>query len=59
MSKLDDLMLYAGTAKKVTALISRDKRLLRLDLGMPPPLTTWRLAVQDAVRLDQWLAPEN
>ncbi len=59
MSKLDDLMLYAGTAKKVIALISRDKRLLRLDLTMPPPLTTWRLAVQDAARLDQWLAPEN
>ena len=57
MSRLDDLLLYAGTAKKVVALVSRDKRLLRLELSMSPPLTTWRLAVQDAARLDQWLAP--
>ena len=55
MSRLDDLLLYAGDAKKVIALVSRDKRLLRLELGMPPALTTWRLAVQDAVKIEQWL----
>jgi predicted metalloprotease with PDZ domain len=55
MSRLDDLLLYAGDAKKVIALVSRDKRLLRLELGMPPELTTWRLAVQDAVKIEQWL----
>jgi predicted metalloprotease with PDZ domain len=59
MSRLDDLTLYAGTAKKITALVSRDKHLLRLTLTMPPLLTTWRLAVHDAALLDQWLAPQH
>jgi hypothetical protein len=57
MSRLDDLLLYAGTAKKVIALVARDKRLLRLELALPPALTTWRLAVQDAARVNQWLSP--
>ena len=56
MQRLDDLLLYAGTAKKVTALVSRDKRLLRLELTLPPPATTWRLAVKDAAKVDAWLA---
>ena len=55
MSRLDDLLLYAGAAQKVIALVSRDKRLLRLELRLPPELTTWRLAVQDAVKIEQWL----
>ncbi|MDP2258055.1 MAG: peptidase M61 [Polaromonas sp.] len=59
MSRLDDLTLYAGAAKKITALVSRDKRLLRLALTLPPALTTWRLAVHDAALLDQWLAPQD
>ena len=58
MSRLDDLPHYAGKAKKVTALVARDKRLLRLEVTMPPPLTTWRLAVNDAVKIKEWLAPE-
>ncbi len=58
MSRLDDLTHYAGNAKKVVALVSRDKRLMRLELAMPPALTTWRLAVQDAALMDQWLAPK-
>ena len=55
MNRLDDLLHYAGTAKKVIALVARDKRLLRLELSMPPALTTWRLAVRDAALMDQWL----
>ena len=58
MSRLDDLALYAGTAKKVIALISRDKRLMRLELTLPPALTTWRLAVKDAARVNDWLEPK-
>jgi predicted metalloprotease with PDZ domain len=58
MSKLDDLTVYAGHAKKLTVLVSRDKRLLRLELAIPPALTTWRLAVQDAAKVDRWLAAE-
>ncbi len=59
MSRLDDLLLYAGRAKKVIALVSRDKRLLRLVLTVPPPLTTWRLMAQDAAKIDLWLAPQT
>ena len=59
MNRLDDLLLYAGTAKKVLALVSRDKRLLRLELTIPPALTTWRLAVQDAAKIEQWLVGKN
>ena len=55
MQRLDDLLLYAGVAKKVTALVSRDKRLLRLDLTLPPPGTTWRLSIKDAAKVDAWL----
>ena len=58
MAKLDDLLLYAGDAgdaAEITALVSRDKRMLRLALTIPPPVTTWRLAVRDANLLDQWL----
>ncbi|MDQ3059474.1 MAG: peptidase M61 [Pseudomonadota bacterium] len=57
MSRLDDLLLYAGTADKVLALVSRDKRLMRLELTVPPEQTTWRLAVQDAALLNEWLEP--
>ena len=56
MSRLDDLTLYAGNAKKVIALVSRDKRLMRLELALPPPLTTWRLAVKNEARVNEWLA---
>ena len=55
LQRLDDLLLYAGTAKKITALVSRDKRLIRLDLTLPPPTTTWRLAAKDAAKVDAWL----
>jgi hypothetical protein len=55
MSRLDDLPLYAGAAKKVIALIARDKRLMRLELTLPPAQTTWRLAVQDAALVNAWL----
>ena len=59
MGRLDDLLRYGGKAKKVTALVARDKRLLRLELPMPPTLTTWRLVVNDAAKLDRWLAPAD
>ena len=55
IQRLDDLLLYAGAAKKITALVSRDKRLMRLELTLPPPATTWRLTVKDAAKVDAWL----
>jgi len=59
MSQLDDLMLYAGKAQKVIALVSRDKRLLRLNLTLPADLTTWRLTVRDETLVNAWLAPQD
>jgi predicted metalloprotease with PDZ domain len=57
LSKLDDLPLYAGQHRKVTALVARDRRLLRLELNLPAAVTTWRLVLRDAARAQPWLAP--
>ncbi len=43
LTRLEDLPLYAGPARRVLALVSRDKRLLRLPLELPTGATTWRL----------------
>jgi predicted metalloprotease with PDZ domain len=59
MTKLDDLLLYAGAHRRVTALVSRDRRLLRLDLVLPTGVTTWRLAMRDAARAQSWLGPQT
>ncbi|MGK6305680.1 M61 family metallopeptidase [Variovorax sp. DT-64] len=56
IARLDDLALYLGALKKITALVARDRRLLRLPLTLPTGVTTLRLAVQDAAKLAQWLA---
>ncbi len=56
MARLDDLPLYAGAHKKLTAIIARDRRLLRLELNLPAAVTTWRLALRDAARAQPWLA---
>jgi len=55
LMKLDDLALYAGTARSVTALVARDRRTLRLALRLPQGKTTWRLAVRDAKQVAHWL----
>ena len=55
---LDDVTLYAGTQTQVTAMVARDKRLLKLPLNLATPAaasTTWRLTVQDAKRVSAWL----
>lgn len=59
MSKLDDLLLYAGSHRKVTAIVARDRRLLRLELGIPAAVTTWRLVLRDASRAQQWYAAQH
>ena len=55
LQKLDDLVLYAGSQLRMTALVSRDKRLLRLPLVLPEGVTTWRLAARDTAALTAWL----
>ena len=57
LKKLDDLLLYAGAAKKVAALISRDRQLLRLNLALPDAKanSTWRLMQDNPKLLSRWL----
>jgi len=55
LAKLDDLLFYAGAHKKVTVLVARDRRLMRLELALPA-VTTWRLVLRDAARAQPWLA---
>ena len=59
MNKLDDLTLYAGNHRKVTAIVARDRRLLRLELAIPAAVTTWRRVLRDGARAAQWLAPQH
>ena len=56
---MDDVLLYAGRASQLTALVSRDRQLLRLPLSLPKAKdhATWRLAIQDSHKVAAWLAP--
>ena len=58
MKKLDDLPLYTGKAKKVTALVSRDCQLLRLSLTVPDAKanSTWRLMQDNPKLVGRWLS---
>lgn len=55
LARLDDLPLYLGDASRCTALIARDRRLLRLPLTLPAPQHTLRFAPENAVLLRGWL----
>ena len=61
LSRLDDVPLYAGRTRHVTALIARDKRLMRLRLEIPgsAEMKTWRLTVSDAAKATSWLASSD
>ncbi|MES2384419.1 MAG: peptidase M61 [Pseudomonadota bacterium] len=56
LGKLEDLTLYAGKHKTMQALVARDKQLLRLQLSLPPEVTTWRLVLRDAALAGRWLS---
>ena len=58
LHKLDDVPLYAGAGAQATALVARDRRLLRLPLALPPATAgadTVRLDVADAALARPWL----
>jgi predicted metalloprotease with PDZ domain len=55
LAKLDDVPLYAGAHRKLTALVARDRRLLRLELNLPAAGSTWRLVLRDAAKAQSWL----
>jgi predicted metalloprotease with PDZ domain len=57
ITKLEDLALYLGDATRFTALVARDRKLLRLPLVRPEGATTWRLFLHDAAKVAAWLAP--
>ncbi len=59
LGKLDDLLFYAGNHRKMQVLVSRDRRLMRLELNLPASSTTWRLVVRDAALVQPWLAPQT
>ena len=59
LGKLDDLLLYAGNHRKVTAIVARDRRLLRLELAIPGAVTTWRLVLRDPARAQTWFGPQT
>jgi predicted metalloprotease with PDZ domain len=54
--KLDEVPPLRAQRPALTALVSRDKRLLRLPLAWPTESLTVRLGVGDAARLATWLA---
>jgi predicted metalloprotease with PDZ domain len=57
LQNLDDVLLYAGWGKKIIALISRDRQILRLPITLPKAKehTTWRLAIGEANKVKAWL----
>ena len=55
LSKLDDVLLYAGSATQMSALVARYKRLLKLSLTLPESVTSWRLTVCEPQQTDLWL----
>ncbi|MDR2128935.1 MAG: peptidase M61 [Burkholderiaceae bacterium] len=49
LKTLDELPLYAGAARKIVALVARDRQLLRLPLALPgSPAKVWRLTFDGA-----------
>lgn len=55
IGKLDEVAWLRGTRQRVTALVSRDRRLLRCVLDWPQPQQAVRLTVQDAAAVGRWL----
>jgi len=58
MQQVDDLLLYTQPGAPCTALVARDRRLLRLSLQVPPAdpgQDTVRLEVADAAAVQRWL----
>ncbi|MDO8904192.1 M61 family metallopeptidase [Hydrogenophaga sp.] len=53
--KLDEVAWLRGQREQLTALIARDKRLLRCNLTWPADTHTVRLQVGDATKLRPWM----
>ena len=55
--KLDEVAQLRGPRRRLTALVSRDRQLLRCPLDWPTETQVVRLAVGDAAALAGWLCP--
>lgn len=59
VQRLDDVALYAGREKRITALVARDRRVLRLSLALEhegtAPQDTIALSLGDAALARRWL----
>ncbi len=55
LNKLDDLPLYAGRARRCTAWVARDQRLLRLPLAWSATVMQVKLGVHDGPSVKRWL----
>ena len=59
LHKLDELPLYLGEHRHCTAIVARDRQLLKLPLTVPaataPESTTWRLSIAQADKVKAWL----
>ncbi len=55
IGKLDEVAWLRGSRPRVTALVSRDRRLLRCPLQWPAAAQAVRLSVQDAAAVGRWL----
>ncbi|WP_019430627.1 M61 family metallopeptidase [Limnohabitans sp. Rim47] len=56
LNKLDDLPALMGREHQLVALVSRDKRLLRLHLKVPAQASSWKLAMPAQRKAGQWPA---
>ena len=54
--KLDDVQMLRGQRTRITALVSRDNRLLKCPLDWPTESQAVKLGVADAARLGAWLS---
>ena len=63
ITKLEELDLYAARGTPhITALVSRDRQLLRLPLSLgaadtPTPTSNYQLTITDATAVNRWLSP--
>ena len=55
LHSIDELPLYVGNAKRLQALVSRDRRLMSLPLTLPKPSQSIRLQVKDSLQVKRWL----
>ena len=57
VNRLDEVNQLRGQREKLTALISRDKRLLHCELKWPEVTNAAKFSVADAAQLARWLSP--